>query len=501
MIRFASLALAAAVVLTGCDGLKEAMTAHVDVAAHAGSQELSVERLGDMLGGLPPNVALDRTIARTIADVWVNYQLLALAAARGDSLKDREDVEGALVNEIASLKAQKLRDSLAKGWVGDSNVTEAIYAQGNLLSAQHILFQVAPTATPQQKDSVRRRAESIRARATAANFAQLAAQHSEDPGSKDRGGLYAAFPRAPTQGAMVPEFEKGVIALQPGQIGPLVETQFGYHIIRRPLLSEVRSEYGRVYAGMGIAAAESTYRAGLEKEGNVQVKDKGIATARAVAQAPEDHRDDKTVIASSAGGNFTAQRLATFIRSVPNRQQQMEIAGMIAQAPDSMVERFMRELASQDLIVREADRANLEPDSVQLADLRDRFGQMIYSSWQRLGVAPTQLGDSASSEGDRERIAAERVERYLDALLRNQAEFVVVPEQLERLLRAEYRNKVVPAGLDRAIERAQAVRAAADSVRAAQPPAPPSAVPVPGQQPPPTPGGGAPPPAPPPSNN
>jgi len=50
----AALALAAAALLAGCEGFKEAMSAHQDVVARAGGQELSATRLGgtDMLGGL-----------------------------------------------------------------------------------------------------------------------------------------------------------------------------------------------------------------------------------------------------------------------------------------------------------------------------------------------------------------------------------------------------------------------------------------------------------------
>jgi hypothetical protein len=496
MTRLTTLALAAAVFLSGCEGFKEAMTAHVDVAASAGSQELSVTRLGDMLGAIPSSVPLEREIARTIADVWVNYQLLGIAAARGDSLNSVEVVDEALSNEIASMKAQQLRDSLAEGWRGDTNVTEAVYAQGRVLSAQHILFQTPPNLTPQQVDSVRRRAESIRARATAQNFAQLARQYTQDEGSKESGGMYPAFP----PGQMIADFDKAITALQPGEIGPLLQTQFGFHIMRRPTLAEVRTEFGRAHAQLSQMAAESTYRAGLERAGDVTVSEKGVATAREVAQSPEAHRDDRTVIASSDAGDLTAQRLATFIRTFPNPQQQQQLRQMIAQSPDSVVSRFMRELVGQDLIVREADRANVEPDSADLANLRASFGRLVATSWQRLGVDPKTLADSAKTEDERERLAGERVERYLDRLLRSQAEYIMIPEQLERLLRSEYRSRVVAAGLDRAIERAQIIRAATDSAQAAQP-TPPSAVPVPGQQSPPAgrgtpPSGGATPPPP-----
>lgn len=61
------------------------------------------------------------------------------------------------------------------------------------------------------------------------DFAALAKEFSEDPGSKDKGGLYEGI----TQGQFVPEMEAAALALEPGQTVPnLVETQYGYHIVR-----------------------------------------------------------------------------------------------------------------------------------------------------------------------------------------------------------------------------------------------------------------------------
>jgi peptidyl-prolyl cis-trans isomerase D len=61
-----------------------------------------------------------------------------------------------------------------------------------------------------------------------ANFEDLASKFSEDPGSKDSGGLYAGV----RKGQMVPEFDQAAFSLEPGKISDLVKTSFGFHILR-----------------------------------------------------------------------------------------------------------------------------------------------------------------------------------------------------------------------------------------------------------------------------
>ena len=507
MKRFVPLALLATVSLAACDGFKEAMTAHVDVAARAGSQELSVTRLAEMMG-TTPEVPINPETARAIAEVWVNYQLLAHAAAKNDSLNDPAKVDEAMWMAIAQAKTSKLFEQLSKSWSVDTTVTDASYAQGGYLAAQHILLLADENAPPAQVDSVRRRAEAVRAQAVAnpsmANFSALAKRHSEDPGSKDKGGLYAGFPRGPAQGSMVKEFEEGTAALKPGEISPLIRTRYGFHIIRRPLLSEIRNEYAAMYAQhmrmSGSAVAESTYLANMEKSANVDVKAKGPAIVRSVAADLAGHRDDRAVVASSSAGDLRASRVAQMISSIP-QPNQTQLRQTIAQVPDSMLSQFIRSLVRQDLLVQKADSAKLGPDTTELSQMRSAFGGAVQMAWQQLGVAPQMLADSASSEADRERIAASRVEQYMNALLAGRAQFIQVPDPVEQMLKDEYDSKIVDAGIDRAVERAQAMRAMTDTSRAGQP-RPPSAVPMPGapggaQAPPgsPPPSGASPPPA------
>lgn len=93
--------------------------------------------------------------------------------------------------------------------------------------ASHILIKVEAPAT---KPAAKARAEQLLAevRKTPAKFADLARQHSQDTGSGAKGGDLGAF----TRDMMVKPFADAVWAMQPGEIQGLVESQFGFHIIR-----------------------------------------------------------------------------------------------------------------------------------------------------------------------------------------------------------------------------------------------------------------------------
>jgi hypothetical protein len=462
------------VVISACDGLKEAFTAHVDVAARAGAQELSVTRLAELLGGSRLGVPVTRDNAGILADLWTNYQLMGVAAARGDSLNDAKTVDEAAAGFVASVRVRKLMDSVSRSWPVDTNYAAAYsQAAGDLFAARHILFGTQANFTQAQKDSVRRIAEAVRPQVTSANFAQMAARHTTEPGGKERAGMLGVFQR----GQMVKPFSDAVAAARPGDIAPgLVETQFGYHVVQRlPYELVPKEDFSRQYMQVSQQRAESTYYAGLTGRAKLEVENDAPATLKKAVREPTEHRKDRATLVSFEGGELTVGRALQWVSSLPNPQRLMQ---QLESAPDSAVRGFVRDVARQELLLREADRGKISFTADERAQLARDWGQLVGMVWQGLGVDPKALADSARSAPERERLAAARVEQFMDRVMSGQAQIVPIPAPLAAALDAKYEASINRAGLDRATERAMKIRQSADSARAAQQPR--SEVPVPG---------------------
>jgi hypothetical protein len=465
------LALSVLVPLAACDGFKEAMTAHVDVAARAGSQELSVTRLGDLLGA--SKIPLRKDVVESVADIWVNYQLLARAAAHNDSLNQPELIDEAMWPATTNTRIKKFYDVVAKTWAStDTAGNAAAYASGKYLAARHILFNAPPGNSP-TADSALKKAQAVRAQLTSANFAEMATKYNQ-PNAAGPGGELGVFPKE----QMVPEFSNALAALKPGEISQPVRSQFGYHLIRRSTYDEVKDQFAAMNNQSAVHAGESTYVAKLDDAAKVTIKPNAPAVVKAIAAAPDAHKDDKTVIATSVMGDFTAARAAKWITAFPNVPQ---LRQQIQQAPDSALPQFVKAIIRNDMLLRQADSAKVTLDTAETNEIRRAFIGMVANTWSGLNISPNRLADSAKTVAERERLAAARVDGYVDRLLTKDEQFIPVQPTLESALHSKYDYKINPAGIDRALERAQRLRAVADSTKTAS--QPPSAVPLPGQAP------------------
>jgi parvulin-like peptidyl-prolyl isomerase len=123
-----------------------------------------------------------------------------------------------------------LADDAAKKYYDEN---PAKFELPEMVRASHILLATRDSKTgaelsDEQKAAKRKKLEDLLKRARdGEDFAKLARENSEDPGSKEKGGEYT-FPR----GQMVPEFEGAAFSLKTNQVSDIITTSFGYHIIK-----------------------------------------------------------------------------------------------------------------------------------------------------------------------------------------------------------------------------------------------------------------------------
>ena len=132
-----------------------------------------------------------------------------------------------------------------------------VYSVPEQRRARHILFRAAEDETAESRAGKKATAEKVLAQIkSGADFASLAKQFSEDS-SKDKGGDLGFFGR----GQMVAPFEDAVFSLQTGAVSGVIETPFGYHIIK---LEEIRPAVTRSIAEVGGAIRKELESQGVK---------------------------------------------------------------------------------------------------------------------------------------------------------------------------------------------------------------------------------------------
>lgn len=110
----------------------------------------------------------------------------------------------------------------------DDNIAK--FKTAGEVRASHILVAVPANASAADRDKAKQKAQSLLAQVKAHpdQFAQIAQQNSDDPGSKDKGGDLGFF----GPGMMVKPFSDAAFKLKKGEVSDVVQTDFGYHIIK-----------------------------------------------------------------------------------------------------------------------------------------------------------------------------------------------------------------------------------------------------------------------------
>ena len=167
-------------------------------------------------------------------------QVKAYYEAHKDKFKVPEQVklEFALLSANALVPQVTVTDAEVKDFY-EANKTK--FQGDEQRHASHILISFGVGATERDKAAAKEKAADILAqlKKNPKRFEELATKFSQDPGSAAKGGDLGSFGR----GAMVKPFEDAVFSMKEGQISDLVESEFGYHIIRLDGISGASSSF------------------------------------------------------------------------------------------------------------------------------------------------------------------------------------------------------------------------------------------------------------------
>ncbi|MEF9427425.1 MAG: peptidylprolyl isomerase, partial [Candidatus Mariimomonas ferrooxydans] len=161
-----------------------------------------------------------------------------------DEIPDVKEQIKMLVDDFLSKEALK-REVVDKIVVTEEdmksyyNVNKEAYKIPEMVRARHILVKAPKDATEAEKAESSKKAEEILKRIKAGeDFAELATEFSEDKGSKGKGGNLGFFPRD----RMAKPFEDAAFSLKPGEVSDIIETKFGYHIIKLEERKEAKQQ-------------------------------------------------------------------------------------------------------------------------------------------------------------------------------------------------------------------------------------------------------------------
>jgi hypothetical protein len=447
---------AAALALAGCGSFGKAMGAHTDTVAQAAGKELKVEEAASLLAA-NPQVQPSEDLVSELAGMWVDYTLLATAAAEDTTLAvlDFDKLIEPTRDEVI------LNRFVTTAVPVDTTFTEAELDQkwnsegpGSQVRARHILLKVPGDAAPAAREAVRRRAEQLQAQAAGgADFAALARQHSEDT-SKEQGGDLGFFGR----GQMVPTFEQAAFALQPGQVSKVVESPFGYHVIKveekkaQPLPAEQRTQFRQMLVRQTQGQSVQKFVDSLSTAAKVTVEPGAVKLIKEMA-AQKDvtprGRAASRALVEYQGGELTAGEIAEVIGQIPAAQR-----AQAANAPDQQVEEFLKQQATREVLLAEAKKRNVGLTRAATDSIRTEARGAIRQLLQSTGLGQQRVPKGSAGNA----VIEEQVRGLIQGFISGQRQLVPLG-RLAVALRGAYGHELNAAAYPRVVERMKAIRA------------------------------------------
>ena len=444
---------AGTLVLCGCETLREAVSSDVSVVARAEGDELRVDRLAQIMA-VGKALPLTLEVVEGMARLWVDYSLLARRTAAGDSLLDSATVVASMWGRAQQKIADRFHEKLsAQRSVLDSSGIDSAYAAGEYRILTHILIRTETDMSPGVKAVKQRQAEVLRAQLMDGMSWEEANQQNEAPTAGDLGNVGMG-----AHGDFVESFENAAFALAPREISEVTQTTRGFHVIRRPPLEEVREQFQRELQVRLRERSDSAYIGELVQRWDIQVNSAVAGAVRQAARDPIRGMDSHKVIGTYVGGRFT---VSDFVRWLWGFSP--EIQKRLTAAPDDQVVQFVESLMRNQVLVMEAEEDGVGLTDEDVAEFKDRLMRRLALLRAAMRIAPDSLDAAANTELERYSIASLRVDEYLEATAKEERRFIPIPSYLANLLREEHSWRVIPAGLERVLDRARELRSAMTS--------------------------------------
>jgi hypothetical protein len=255
----------------------------------------------------------------------------------------------------------------------------------------------------------------------------------------------------------------------------VVETPFGYHIIKRPGAEDVRERLTAHLAQTAGTRLDSIYMDSLALSRKIKVAKGAPAAMRAAGEDPDAARRSNKTLVSYRGGELTVGEFMRWVQALPP-----QYVAQLKQADDSMLNQFARILTQNVLLLQQADSAKISVTAEEWQGLQARYRAHLDTLRAEMGVDDASLGDTASVGAERKKVAALKVEQYFDRLMGGKARLRPLPSALATVLRDRGDYRIHDAGINRAVELAEAERKT-DSTQAGGPVKPaPGPAPIPG---------------------
>ena len=435
----------------GCSSLSDVFVAHSETAARVGEHELSVATLAEIFV-VGSDLPLTRDAVDQLARHWVEVMLVARRSATGDSLFDRTIVLEAMWPTVRQILIAELHDSIfSQGGELSPSAVDSAYRVGEMRMLAHILRRVTAETTPEEKEQQRAVAERIHRQLVAGSSWEAANEQNEDAGAQQANGSLGVVKRGET----VPKFENVAFALGPGDLSEVTETRFGFHIVYRPHLDEVRERFAEATDRELAARFDSVYGDDLLRTRGVEVRSRAPAIIQEAMDHPLRSLGSSTALATFSNGRFTIGQFLRWLQYLSSEIQQQ-----VLDAPDDQIVDFVRRLVLQELLWQQVDSAGIQLSDSVYDLVQGQHLQNLIAVWEAAGIAPDSLVRAASMVLERELIGAFRVDQYLKAFAAGEVPLQSVQPFLAALLWDDVNWEIVPAGIERVVERASRLRAA-----------------------------------------